>query len=134
MRVARHVLSALFLIAIFRIPSALAQAPVTPDLEEGQATSLEARQRPAHLAGLVIGNPDTRTEPPRPAGPRLSVSGQADFNSGLTGGKYDCCTRLGIRESLVVVQSQPKVSTDDGKTSWTDTPGVAGELQRADVG
>jgi hypothetical protein len=41
MRVARLVLSALFLIAIFRIPSALAQTPVTPDLEEGQATTLE---------------------------------------------------------------------------------------------
>ena len=68
---ARLVLSALLLIAIFRIPSALAQAPVTPDLEEGQATSLEASQRPAHLAGLVIGNPDTRIHERNRHGPRV---------------------------------------------------------------
>jgi len=68
------------------------------------------------------------------AGFRLNLSGQADSSPTLTGSKYDCRTRLGIREGLVVVQSQPKVSTDDGKTGWVDTPGVTGQLHRADMG
>ena len=80
----------------------------------------------------LLSSSSTRTV--RFAGFRLNLSGQADSSPRLTGSKYDCSTRLGIREGLVVVQSQPQVATDDGKTSWVDTPGVAGQLHRADVG